>query len=394
LKFKAGFIVAVLTIGFAWYVSAHPMDFRVYYHGTQGVFDGTRPVYGEKSGMGWPMHYRYPPLFLFIAAPFTLLSLPWAAAIWTALKCGTLLLLTHALWRRLGPAPGYQAWLVPLLLAGPYVVEDLRYGNAQSFIFALTAAALLLVSSAPMLAAFALALAVSVKVWPLFFIPFLAVRRQWKVAAWTLAITAVLLLLPSMYFGFGGNIELLGQWAQQEFSTQTGQAEIWFPSQSLRGVLMRYLTVIDYTQVPDSNYPLIHVAQVDPHVIRLLWMLLAGFAYCGLLFIAASKRARVYGVIEGLAFAMLVLLQPFSQKYTLVVLLWPAMVAGRLAGTGKARGLLYVAIALAFIQPLVNGAAAQRLEQVLGFDFLVTALLAAFLAVSIFDLSTARYSTS
>jgi hypothetical protein len=392
LKFKGCLIIVLLSIGFAWYVSAHPMDFRVYYHGTQGVFDGSRPVYGEKSGMGWPMHYRYPPLFLFIAAPFTFLSLPWAAAVWTALKCGALFLLVRALWKRLGPAPGAAAWLVPLLLAGPYVVEDLRYGNAQSFIFALTAATLLLVSSAPLLAAFALALAISIKVWPLFFIPYLAVRREWKVVGWTLAITAVLLLLPSIYFGFGGNLNLLAQWARQEFSTQTGQAEIWFPSQSLRGVLMRYLTVIDYTQVPDSNYPLVHIAEFDPNAVRLLWMVLAGIAYCGLLFIAARKEVRPYGLIEGLAFAMLVLLEPFSQKYALVVLLWPAIVAARVAGKSKARGLLYVAIAVAFIQPLVNGAAAQRLEQVLGFDFLVTALLAAFLVASIFDLSTERYS--
>ena len=368
------------------------MDFRVYYHGIQGVFDGTRPVYGEKSGMGWPMHYRYPPLFLFIAAPFTLLSLPLAAAIWTALKCGTLFLLIRALWKRLGPAHGLAPWLVPLLLAGPYVVEDLRYGNAQSFIFALTAAALFLVSSAPMLAAFALAVGISIKVWPLFFIPFLVVRRQWKVAVATAALTEVLLLRPALYFGFGGNLDLLAQWARQEFSTQTGQSEIWFPSQSLRGVLMRYLTVIDYTQVPDSNYPLVNIAELDPSFVRLLWVVLAGIAYCGLLYITARKAVRQYGLIEGLAFAMLVLLEPFSQKYALVVLLWPAMVAGRVVGKSKARSLLYVAIAVAFIQPLINGAAAQRLEQVLGFDFLVTALLAAFLVASIFGLSTERYS--
>jgi hypothetical protein len=229
------------------------------------------PGYGEKSGMGWPMHYRYPPLFLFLAAPFIVFSLPWAAGIFTALKCGAFFLLIRALWKRLGPSPGAVAWLVPLLLAGPYVVEDLRYGNAQGFIFALTGAALLLVTSAPLLAAFALALAISIKAWPLFFIPYLAARRQWKVAGWTLALTGGLLLLPSLYFGLGSNLDLLAQWARQEFSTQTGSAEIWFPSQSLRGVLMRYLTVIDYTQVPDSNYPLIHVAELDPDVVRVLW---------------------------------------------------------------------------------------------------------------------------
>jgi hypothetical protein len=384
-----------LSIGFAWYVAEHPMDFRVYYHGTEGVFDGTRPVYGEKSGIGWPMHYRYPPLFLFLAAPFTVFSLPLAAGIFTALKCGALFLLIRALWKRLGSSPGAVAWLVPLLLASPYVVEDLRYGNAQGFIFALTAAALLLVTSAPLLAAFALALAISIKVWPLFFIPYLAARRQWKVAGWTLALTAGLLLLPSLYFGVGGNLDLLAQWARQEFSTQTGQSEIWFPSQSLRGVLMRYLTVIDYTQVPDSNYPLIHIAELDPNVVRVLWMALAGIAYCGLLYIArraAQSGEHQYGLVDALAFTMLVLLQPFSQKYTLVVLLWPAMIAGRVVRKNKARGLLYVAVAVAIIQPFINGAAAQRLEQVLGFDFLVTALLAAFLTLSILTSSTERYS--
>ena len=47
---------------------------------------------------------------------------------------------------------------------------------------------------------------------------------------------------------------------------------------------------------------------------------------------------------------------------TLVILLWPAMVAGRVVGKSKTRGLLYVAVAVAFIQPLINGAAAQRLD--------------------------------
>src|SRR4029453_8421194 len=97
------FSPVLLTIGFGVYVARQPMDFRVYYHGASGVFDGTRPVYGYKSGMGWPMHYRYPPPFLFLAWPFTCLSMAWAAGIWTILRCGSLILLIRALWKRLGP---------------------------------------------------------------------------------------------------------------------------------------------------------------------------------------------------------------------------------------------------------------------------------------------------
>ena len=36
------------------------------------------------------------------------------------------------------------------------------------------------------------------------------------------------------------------------------------PNQSLRGVLMRYFTVIDYSRVPDSNYPQVNIAAFDP----------------------------------------------------------------------------------------------------------------------------------
>src|SRR5262249_13775201 len=158
---------------------------------------------------------------------------------------------------------------------------------------------------------------------------------------WTLAFTVVLMLLPAWYFGIGGNAYLLKEWALQEFTTQTGQAEIWFPSQSLRGVLMRYFTVIDYSQVPDSNYPLVHVATMAPIFIRAVWLGLVASLYAGLLAIAASRKTALFGVIEALAFTALILLEPFSQKYTLVVLLWPAIVAGRLAVKSPARGVLW-----------------------------------------------------
>src|SRR5688500_3938951 len=161
------------------------MDFRVYYFGAEGVLDGTRPVYGQNSGLGWPMHYRYPPLFLLLAFPLTWLPLSWAAALWAIAKVGALSLLAVVLWGRLGPAVSARAWLIPLLLAGPYVVEDLRYGNAQSLVFALTAAALLLMPRSAVWAGALLALAGIIKVWPLYFVPYLAVRREWKTVGWS-----------------------------------------------------------------------------------------------------------------------------------------------------------------------------------------------------------------
>jgi hypothetical protein len=128
-------------------------------------------------------------------------------------------------------------------------------------------------------------------------------------------------------------------------------------------------------------------------MVRTAWAILAAGAYGALLLLTFAASSRPdnfkFGTTEGLAFAALILLQPFSQKYTLVVLLWPAMVAGRLCRNHPARGLLYAAAGLSAAQPVMQGAAAQRLMQALGVDFVVTALLAGFLVAAILKPATA-----
>jgi len=365
-----------IAAAFGYYLSGQPMDFRVYYYGAQGVFDGTRPVYGATSGLGWPMHYRYPPLFLLVFAPLTLVPLGLAAAIWVWAKLGVLLLLLQTMRERM------PIHVISFLLITPYLIEEFRYGNAQFFVLALTIGALRTLPGRPVLAAAALALAISIKVWPLFFIPYLAVRREWKAVAWALSFVAVLALVPATYFGVSENFSLLQQWLAQESQTQLSENEIWFPNQSLRGVLMRYLTVVDYSRVPDSNYAQVNVASLQPTTVRWLWMFLAGGIYAGFLLLANQRRENDARLDHGLAFCLLALLEPFTQKYALTVLLWPSIVAGGLMGKPLQRLFIYGAVILVLIQPLVPGASAQRLLQVLGMDFAATLMLAGSLVVA------------
>src|SRR5207237_2776276 len=214
------------------------MDFRVYYDGARGVFDGTRPMYGRASGLGWPMHYRYPPLFLLLFAPFAVMPLAWGAASWVVLKIITLGVLLKAMY-----SSGFRegelspSVIFPFLFVLPYLIEEFRYGNAQFFVFALSAAALLVMRKRPVLAAGSLALGISIKVWPLFFVPYLAVKGSWRVVGYTLAFVAALTVIPGFYFGFAANFNLLAHWFSQEMHTQFSESEIWFPNQSVRGVL-------------------------------------------------------------------------------------------------------------------------------------------------------------
>jgi len=372
---------AILAAGFAVYVSKHPMDFRVYHYGARGVFDGTRPMYGPTSGLGWPMHYRYPPLFLLLFLPFAWLPLEVAAGLWLILKSIVLVFILRAFWNILPAPDSAAAWIVPLLLAGPFLVQDFRYGNAQFFVFAFTTFSLLLVRKRPVLACAALALATIIKVWPVIFVPVIFLqlndaRARVRLVALTLLGLTGLALLPALHFGFAGNNTLLREWFQQEFATQTGDEEIWFPSQSLRGLMMRYLTTVDYSHVPDSSYRQVNVANWAPARVRLLSFGITAGIY-GLFLITVWRRQQTNLLIDdALAFCLVALLEPFTQKYALVVLLFPAIVLGRCTDDKRVRVLTCGAIGLVWVQILIPGSAAQRWMQVIGLDFTATVFVA------------------
>jgi hypothetical protein len=149
---------------------------------------------------------------------------------------------------------------------------------------------------------------------------------------------------------------------------------------------MRYLTVIDYSQVPDSNYPHINVVVMNAATVRLLWMIFAGVIYVAFLVFAHRHGGKDRWLHHGLAFCLLALLEPFTQKYALAVLLWPAILAADLMHNRTIRILIYCATVLVLIQPLAPGATAQRFLQVLGMDFFATLLLTIGLAIASLDL--------
>ena len=376
--------LALMGIVALSYIAARrTVDFPVYHYAARKMLSRTGPMYGPQSGIGWPQVYRYPPLFLLLFIPFALLPLRLAAIIWAGLKFAALGLLARALFSRLR-TQGLGFQLLSFLPALPYLAVEFHYGNVQFFIFALAGAALLWVEERPVRAALALALAISVKVWPLFFVPYLVARKRTGVAALTVALAAALTLLPAGYFGWHANASLLRQWADQELgvsSTAGEPAIIGFPSQSLHSVLMRFLVSLNYAALTDSNYPKLNLGSFDPRMVELLWSLLAAAGYMGLLFLA--RRAKSDDLtLHSAAFCALLLLQPFTQTGDLVILFWPIAVAVAILRDDRdlpawVRGALYVAISLMVLKPLVPDRNAQRLFQVLGVDFAATSLLAA-----------------
>jgi hypothetical protein len=385
-------LLAVSAIALAYSQSARSVDFMAYYYAAR-VAMGLQPghVYGLTSGIGWPQFFRYPPLFLALILPLGLLPYKISIAVWAALKCGALYLIVRALGSRLNfPRTGFW-WLVPALLCGGFFVQEFILGNVQFLVFAVVAAGFLAFERHERRGAFLLALGVTLKIWPLFFMPYVAMRKGARAALLMTVWLGGLMLLPAAYFGWSGNINLIRDWIVQEHSTSTLTAETWFPGQSLAGILERYLTVTDYSKWPDRNYVQLHLLHLNPRLVELIWYGLAAGAYLGLLWLARKTSERndtqapiLCGVFltDALAFCALPLLSPFAHRIAFVVLLWPAMVAAALLArpgfpSARSKALIWMAVAIETIEPLLSSAKMQRLFQVIGIDFWAACILTA-----------------
>lgn len=370
-------LFVVMAVPIAVQVWERPMDYRVYWYGANGFWEGVRPMYGETSGLGWPMHYRYPPLFLLLFTPIAEIGLSGGAVLWALGKLAMMFLLAPRLWRALAIQDRRTQW-ISILIAAPYLVQELRYGNLQFYIVAMVILALIWAKDRPVRAGLLLGFAASLKVWPLFFVPYWLARQFRMAAVIAVAGTLLLTLAPSLVFGWSSNVDFLRQWYAQESSIQMGAGEVWFPNQSIRGVLVRYFSEVDYSGAPDPNYPAVHVASLEPTTLRPVALGLSAVAYLGLLLFARARpeRSRDW---DGLSFVVLALVQPLTQKYALCMLWWPAILVARIATGARSAAwgwrLAVVAAAVSVLQPLIPGSSNQRLLQTLGVDFWVTVLM-------------------
>jgi len=349
------------------------VDLHVYHAAARSFFLRSGPMYGPNQEFGWPMIYRYPPLFLCLFRPFASLPLSAVAGIWAASKVVLLGPLVWIWYRRYPPSRfGPALWISAGLLL-PYLLYELQVGNVQLFLVEIVCLALLLCDEHPFVISLLLGLATAIKVWPAFVLSFLAARGRgrWRIGVQSLAATAVFTIAPGFWLGWPNLFHLLKQWFLQEQRINALLGDRWYPSQSLRGVMLRYLTRMDYSGLPDQNYRHVNLISLPSWEVRQFWLTLA--VTLGLLALVWAYRSASDGAAYSIFFCSLLTIEPNVQRLAFVALLWPALYAGIVMTDQKAprfaRRVLIGAAALAMLEPLVPGAASQRLAQVLGIDF-------------------------
>jgi Glycosyltransferase family 87 len=291
--------------------------------------------------------------------------------VWAALQVSLLGWFLRAWYRLHPPARFATAIWIPALLLLPYLAKMLKGGNAQLLIVVLAWFALLEADRRPLLAGLLLGLAAAFKIWPAFLVPYLVLRRRWRVAVAEAVSASVLTVAPAVWLGWKETFRLLTEWFLQEQRINALLGDKWYPSQSLRGVMLRYLTRMNYSGLPDSNYRLVNFVSWPSVDVRYAWLALA--ILLGLLSIFLVWQSVDDAVAYGLFFCFLLVIQPQVAIGIYVTLLWPALVAAALvadrAPPQSARWLCWTAALFAILIPLAPGSALQRLGQVLGVHF-------------------------
>ncbi|MGH9582698.1 MAG: glycosyltransferase family 87 protein [Bryobacteraceae bacterium] len=363
---------------------AKDVDFRVYWLGVTGFFGGTRPAYGPHSGLGFPMEYRYPPVTYLLLYPLRFASLRVAGFWWMLAAWANASWVVWLAFRVRGLRFSREAALACCAFLLAYVFLAVHYGNVQPFAIAWIFAALILAELHPRWAGLLLALAVTFKIWPVIFLPLLLHRRRMRSAVWLASWLAAIWALPLAIFGPAGYGTLLHSWyvAVQRVG-DTYSEFYYFPGQSLRGILLRYLTPVN---PPLSYFPHVNLLALSPKTAVHLWMGANVLLYGCFAFGVLRSGARRLWAWDGLAFVVYSLVEPFAVKSGLISLAPAALTAACLFTLGCRREtlairwanrLFLVSCAISFGQALLQYLPWQRLLLSYGADFWGNILLAA-----------------
>lgn len=170
------------------------------------------PLYRPDDG-----HYQFKflPMFALLMAPFGRLDPETGKAVWFGIE--VVLLVSLVRWsinalpeRRLSERT--LVWFALILMAKFYA-HELLLGQINLLLAVLILSGLVAVRRAwPMTAGSLIGLAVFVKPYALILFPWLFVTQPWPAAATAAGVVAIGLVLPSVVYGWSGNLDLLGDW--------------------------------------------------------------------------------------------------------------------------------------------------------------------------------------
>lgn len=208
-------VVIFLSLVFLLRFKDEMADFEVNYRAGQRIRSG-ETLYRTADGH-W--QFKYLPFSAFLYLPLTLLPLSLAKALWFGGIIAASVL-TFVMSSRLADVQGgsfFSPAFFAAVVLGRYFLRELQLGQINALItFLLVAVIWLLVRSASPSAGAAggalAGLAAALKPYAMVFAPYFVLRKKWSALAAGLAVLALAILAPALFYGWRGNLIVLGEW--------------------------------------------------------------------------------------------------------------------------------------------------------------------------------------
>jgi hypothetical protein len=333
-------LVALVLFLLGRHFAYRTIDFVVYHDAARSLLAGRTDLYSEDFAFRPPTLYFYPPLFVLLTFPLGWLPFADAFGLWLAgmaLATGAIVLHAYRTWGGAG-VKTYAA--IVAMLAGPLLIYALRGGNAHLLVLLLTLAGMIAWSRRNICrAGFLIALAGSLKLFPLLLLPVFILRRDLKLILRVIAFSAILWVLPAAYFGPQRTVALYHEWYERVVGDVDSFARAHQLNHTLAAAAERWLSRVDYTQRYDGRYPQATLVMLPATAVRIaVWLLnlvVLGLSALGFLALrdpaantaaeeSPSPRIRVAAAASLFMTAQL-LLGPYTTPLYLVGWLVPAL---------------------------------------------------------------------
>jgi len=388
-------VAAVLLLSIAVVKTAPGHDFKVYWVAGQSLLSGRIDLYASDFGLDPILDYRYPPLFILLFAPLSLLPMLTAEFIWAGLTLAALFFAfffyKSTFEKTLSQAKSSKLiFFLVTLLCLKYVLIGVRTLNVHMIAVSLFIVAVcLVIRKLPAGGAALTALVISVKIFPVLSLPYFVIKREWKFVAFTGIILFLLFLAPSLYFGFRTNLDLHADWVKHvvfppEFYELNGP-----PDMAVDGVLTRYFSHIDYqSRIADREYPNVNVADLPRSIVQPVVLATAGLiALITHIAIWKSRRKKPRAEADGesagflsavsfheigLIICMILLIGPRTNIIYVAALFVPLTAVLYSLVVERKRALIIpigITAVVSCVLPLIPGANMSRLFLSLGMEF-------------------------
>jgi len=211
----------LLLVAFLFFTSIYVIriredmaDFQVNYRAGSRLLAGEN-LYRMEDGH---FMFKYLPFSALLYLPLSLIPLEVAKAIWYVVLVASTIAV-FALSKRLASGDeNARADLVvfPALILAKFFLREMKLGQINILVTLTLLGMLWFLASRrpePNRAGFLWGLATSLKPYGMIFLPYFLVRKQWKALGAGGATILAALLLPSFFYGFGGNLDQLREWA-------------------------------------------------------------------------------------------------------------------------------------------------------------------------------------